>query len=329
MSQSFRQTLARAVDTVLDPTIALSFDQTGFRRHAVNFVEGDLDVDLTGKIAVVTGANAGLGREVAAALARRHAQVWMLCRNRERGEAAREELGAETGGDLRLLLCDLSDLSSVDAAAQALPGRIDRLVHNAGVLLDERVLTADGLETTLATHLVGPFRLTCRLLPTLARTPQQDPSRIVWVSSGGMYPRRLSVSRLGRTEGRFDGVAAYADVKRAQVVLSELLATRLAGRGIRSNAMHPGWAATGGVATSLPTFHAITRRILRTPAEGADTITWLAVCERIAGESGRFWFDRRAVDTHLLPGTRESEAERAALWEAVVRWSQLEEAALP
>lgn len=316
--------LARAVDGVLDPTVLLSFDQTGFRRHAVSFLPEDLEVDLSGRVVLVTGANSGIGKATARALARRGAQVWMLCRSEARGEQARQELTAETGGDLRLLVVDVADLDSVAAAARALPvPRVDALVHNAGALLDRRERSPQGLEMTLAGHVVGPFALTAHLLPRLERGAGQEPARVIWVSSGGMYLRRLSVERLARVEGPFDGVTAYADAKRAQVVLSELLAVRLRPRGVVSNAMHPGWAATPGVERSLPTFQRVTRRLLRTPEEGADTVVWLAACRRIGQESGRFWFDRQAVSPWMLPGTREAPAERDRLWQAVVAWSGL------
>lgn len=321
MASPLHQALARAADRVLDPTVAFSFDRTGYRRHAVGFDLADLDVDLSGRVVLVTGANGGLGKEAARQLARLRAEVWMLCRSTARGEAARAELAADTGGDLRLAQVDLSDLASVDAALDRLPPRVDVLVHNAGVLLDQRSLTPQGLETTLATHLVGPLRLTAALLPRMQRAADADPARLVWVSSGGMYTRRLSVERLGRVQGRFDGVTTYADVKRAQVALSALLAPRLRPLAISSYAMHPGWADTAGVRSSIPRFHALTRGILRTPAEGADTIAWLAACPRVGGDTGRFWFDRRAVSPYLVPGTREGEAERAALWEAACAWA--------
>ena len=317
-----RRALASAVDRLLDPTVVFSFDQTGFRRHSVGFDPTDLEVDLSGREVLVTGANSGIGKATAQALAGLGARVWMLCRSAERGEAARAELAARTGGDLRLLVVDMADLDSVARVAEALPvPRVDVLIHNAGALVDSRQLSPQGLESTLAGHVVGPFALTARLLPRLTRPAEQAPARVIWVSSGGMYSRRLSVKRLSAVDGPFDGVTAYADAKRAQVVLSELWAERLAGRGVVSHAMHPGWAATPGVARSIPTFERVTRRILRTPEEGADTVIWLAACERVGHETGRFWFDRRPVPTVMLPGTREAPQERAALWQALEGWS--------
>jgi dehydrogenase/reductase SDR family protein 12 len=307
-------------NTALDATILLSFDRTGYLRHRLGFSTDDLHVDLTGRTAIVTGANAGLGLVTARELARRGAEVWMLCRNRERGEAALSGVRAETGNQqLHLGVVDVSETASVRAfVARFPPGRLDILVNNAGVLLDAFDRTQDGLERTLATNLVGPFLLTLLLAPRLQGS---DDGRVVTVSSGGMYTQRLDVEALSpEPSASFDGVKAYARTKRAQVVLSELLAERFVGSPITWSAMHPGWADTPGVRTSLPWFRRTMQLVLRSPEEGADTIVWLAVCPRLRGQSGRFWFDRRAVSTHLF-GTRETAAERDALWAAVMRWS--------
>jgi NAD(P)-dependent dehydrogenase (short-subunit alcohol dehydrogenase family) len=130
-----------------------------------------------------------------------------------------------------------------------------------------------------------------------------------------MYTKRLSVAAMLSNDGPYDGVAAYAMTKRAQVVLSGLWARELAGAGTTVNAMHPGWAATGGVERSLPRFFRFMRKRLRSPEEGADTALWLAVADAVAGETGKFWFDRRPAPTHLARWTRESGDERRRLWE--------------
>ena len=109
-----------------------------------------------------------------------------------------------------------------------------------------------------------------------------------------------------------NGVTAYAQTKRMQVVLTELLARRWAGAGIAVHAMHPGWADTPSVRSSIPRFWRVMRQRLRTPEEGADTIVWLAVAPALP--SGRFWFDRAPQPTHLLPLTTERPRDRARLW---------------
>ena len=309
--------LSRLLDAALDASVVLSFDRNGYRRHARRFDPRDLDVHLSGRTALVTGANSGIGRATAAGLARLGARVVMLCRDEARGRAALDGLVRETGRRaFDLVRLDVSDLDDVRRAGDSLAsGPVDVLVHNAGVLPARRETTRDGLELALATNLVGPFLLTGLLLPALERSG----GRVVQVSSGGMYTQRLDVAGLfsGGPEP-FDGVVQYARTKRAQVVLNELLAERLGGSGVAFSAMHPGWADTQAVRTSLPRFHALTRGILRTPEEGADTVVWLAASRAAAGRSGLFWFDREPASTTPLPGTRETQEERARLWEALV-----------
>jgi dehydrogenase/reductase SDR family member 12 len=301
------------LDSLLDASVFFAFDRSGFERHARRFRSEDLEVTLSGRVALVTGAGTGLGRAIAAALARLGAEVRLLCRDAARGRAAQEALRTETGSpQIHLDLLDVSDLAAVGRYAERAPERVDVLVHNAGVLLDEREETADGIERTLATNVVGPFLLTRLLRPRLEASRG---ARVVFVSSGGMYPVRLDLADPLWRERPFDGVVAYAHTKRMQVVLAEMWAARFAGTRVCVNAMHPGWADTQGVRASLPRFHRLMASRLRTPQEGADTAVWLAACARIEGRSGAFWFDRAAVTTHLLPWTRESAAERRELWE--------------
>ena len=231
--------LARAGDLLFDPTILFSFDRTGFARHRVCFEPADLEQDLTGRVCVVTGANSGIGYATTEALAAAGATVWMLCRNTERGQAARARIAAKTGSDrVHFAQVDLASLESVRSLTATLPvERIDILVQNAGVLPRSWQQSDDGLELTLATNLVGPFALLAGLLKRL-RVGERP--RIIWVSSGGMYSERLDVTKLDSTSEKFDGVAAYARTKRAMVVLSQQLAERLAPLGIAVHAMHPG-----------------------------------------------------------------------------------------
>lgn len=304
------------LSSLLDRTIFLSYDRSGFLRHAAGFSPEDLRVDLGGRVCLVTGASSGLGVEITRGLFERGATVLMACRNTTKGEAVRARIEAGGGrGRLEVGPVDLGDLGSVRAFAATLRGRrLDVLVHNAGVLLDERRVTPDGIEQTAATNLVGPFLLTHLLWQQLSAS---DDPRLVHVSSGGMYSERLDVRTLLDPPSPFDGVAAYARTKRAQVVLGELLALRAP--HIRSSSMHPGWADTPGVEGSLPRFHRLTRAILRTPAQGADTAVWLAASDRAKDPRGRFYFDRAPQPTHLLGKTRETEADRDAFWQALCR----------
>ena len=129
-----------------------------------------------------------------------------------------------------------------------------------------------------------------------------------------MYTQRLHVEDLQSTAETFDGPTVYARTKRAQVILTELWAERLAGTGVVVHAMHPGWADTPGVASSLPRFHRIVGPLLRSAEEGADTIVWLGAAAEPGESSGGFWHDRRQRPTHRVPWTRETLADRARLW---------------
>lgn len=301
------RSLFRLARSALEPVVPLAYGRPGHLLAEASWDPAALELDMTGKQVLVTGANSGIGLATTRALAARGAQVWMLCRSLDRGEAARQEiLAAMPEARLRLEQVDLSEFASVRALVERLDlERVDVLVHNAGVLPDRLHRTADGHELTLATNLLGPFLLTELLLPRLHR------GRVILVSSGGMYSQRLELAPLATPEVPFDGVVAYARTKRALVVLADLWSQRHP--EVLFASMHPGWADTPAVRNSLPRFHRITRSFLRNPEQGADTVVWLAMTPALQGHSGRFWFDRQPRRTHILPGTRADGEEREAL----------------
>ena len=138
---------------------------------------------------------------------------------------------------------------------------------------------------TFATNVVGPFLLTNLLIPMLEASA---PARIINVSSGGMYSQKIGVDDLQSEQGDFDGADACTRVPNArEVILTELWARGCAGTGVVVHAMHPGWADTPGVATSLPRFYRVTKPLLRTPAQGADTIVWLGAAAEPRPHLGR------------------------------------------
>ena len=160
--------------------------------------------------------------------------------------------------------------------------------------------------------MIAPFLLTRLLMPALLAAA---PSRVITVSSGGMYTQRLDPATLQMPRSRYRGATAYAKAKRAQAALSREWARRLAGTGVAFHAMHPGWVNTPGVAAALPGFYQVTRPILLTPEQGADTIIWLATMPPERLGSGRFWHDRRPRPEYPLPWTREHDRAARELWD--------------
>ena len=320
--------LGDGVDAALEWSVAGSFTRLGSSlRRRLDRWEPLAGRRMEGRVIVLTGATSGLGLEAARTLAAMGATVEILARNAGKAEACCAELRRTTGNPhVAFVVADTGDLTALRRAAGELRARhpaIHVLIHNAGALDQVRQVSPDGIELTVASQVVGPFLLTSLLLPALRAGA---PSRVLWVSSGGMYSEPLSVDRLEMPAGSYQGTTAYSRAKRAQVTLCEMWASRLAADRVFVHSMHPGWADTPGVARSLPTFRRIVGPLLRTPAEGADTLVWLAVDEGAPLQhSGRFWLDRRERPVHRLASTRRADSpeERERLWRWVAAKSGL------
>jgi NAD(P)-dependent dehydrogenase (short-subunit alcohol dehydrogenase family) len=279
---------------------------------------------------VITGASSGLGYSAALELARRQASLTLVMRNEKKAAEVVENIRKETGNqDISVEIADLALLGDVELLAQRLleQGRpIHALINNAGALFNERQETAEGIEVNLALLLLSPYRLTLALQPLLA---EAHGSRVINVLSGGMYTQKLSVdSLLEKSDQTYQGAAAYAQAKRGLMVATEDLAQRWEKDGIVVNAMHPGWADTPGVESALPLFHRVTRNVLRSPEEGADTMVWLAAAGEAAQVSGQFFLDRKAVPVHLQGSTRETVQERSRLLNFLANYDWPEQVAV-
>jgi dehydrogenase/reductase SDR family member 12 len=309
-------------DQLLDRTVVLGYSRVGLAVRQRFWPVSDLPTAaLAGRTVMVTGANSGIGKAVAGQLAKLGATVLMTVRDRGRGEAARHDvLAAAPGADVAVKVCDVSNLAAVRSFAADLLSRrprLDAVIHNAGVLPEQRTESAEGHELSLATHVLGPLLLTELLLPALTAAPD---ARVVLMSSGGMYTQPLPVDDIEYRRGGYRGATAYARSKRIQVAITPLLAQRWS--GIMVAAMHPGWADTPGIAQSLPAFRRVTQPILRTSEQAADTAVWLTATEPTP-DSGQFWHDRRIRPTHYLPTTHYTDAELDEVWRyctAAVAW---------
>ena len=309
--------LARVVDGALEATIALSFSRVGIvvRRATSPWPPAP---PIAGGTFLVTGASSGVGRAIAQGLADLGANLVLGGRDLARLEATASDVEAR-GVRAITWPVDLSRSAEIDQASERLVDRLERLdgvVHSAGALVGDFTTTPDGVEATVATHLLAPFRLTWHLRHLLFATGR---STIVTVSSGGMYSQALRLATLEMGPAKYRGTTAYARAKRAQVALAHEWSRRWSGRGVSSYVMHPGWTDTPGLSDALPHFARL-GQLLRRPDEGADTAVWLA-----AGAAGNYgtrrgiWLDRRPRSEHYLPWTRGgSTATGPELW----RWCE-------
>lgn len=308
------------LDDLLEILVVPSFTRIGYvvRRRLFDWEPAE-SWSMAGRTVVITGPTSGLGREVAGSFGRMGARLVLVGRDAAKLERTADELrAASPSATVSTVVADMSSMSSVRIAADrilATEPRIDIVIDNAGGIFATREETADGFERTFATMVAGPFVLVARLLPRLLESP--DP-RLVAVTSGGQYTQSLPLQDLGYREGTYDGPRAYARAKRAQVALVREWARRFRDQGLTANAMHPGWADTPGLAASLPGFRELMGGGLRSAAEGADTIVWLAAAPTATATSGRLFLDRRPRPFDRVPSTRLSTADRRALWDALV-----------
>jgi len=274
--------------------------------------------DLTGKVIVVTGANAGIGLETAVALAAMHATVVMTARTRSKGEAALAEVRRRSGSD-RVVLgdLDLSSFASIRAFAAWFLERYDRLdvlVNNAGLIVDTRRETAEGFEEMFGVNHLGHFLLTDLLRAQLVASA---PARVVVLSS---IAHRFAIGGLDRSDLQsthgFQGFAAYSQSKLANALFAAELARRLAGTGVVVNAVHPGSirSSFGGDGDTGALGWFIKRLgwlVMRGPKAGAKTSVKLASSTRpgVAGATGGYWSHGRR-----WPASRRARNEEEARW---------------
>jgi dehydrogenase/reductase SDR family member 12 len=309
---------ARVLDAVLEASVIGSFSRVGpaLRRRSAHWEE---PMAAQGRVIVVTGATSGLGLAAATELARLGARVCIVGRDRWRTEDARRRIEGTARAVVSSELADFGDLDQVVDLAERVAerfGRIDGLVHNAGALFRTRQSSPQGTEATVTLHVLAPYILTERLMPILARS---DGSRVITMTSGGMYSQRFELDHLVASGDRYDGVTAYARAKRAQVVLTQEWQRRYGSSGVDFHVVHPGWADTPGLASGLPAFARVMHPLLRSASEGVDTLVWLAGLSAGTPAGGGLWLDRRRRSEYYLPWTWVPPSRRAIdgvqLWE--------------
>jgi retinol dehydrogenase 12 len=253
-------------------------------------------------LCLVTGANAGIGFEIARGLARSGFQVALACRDGAKGEAARNAIASEIRDpDVELLVVDLASQQSIRSAAQEFSRKhdaLDVLINNAGTTSPKRRESPDGIELTFATNVLAYHLLTGQLLELLRCALA---ARVI--NTASMMAYGLDLDDVNFKRRRYDASAAYAQSKQADRMLTWALARRLAGTPVTANAFHPGAVNTALLRALAPGFTGIT------PAEGADTAIWLATSPEMAGASGRLWVRRRETPCEFRGRDNEE-----ALW---------------
>jgi NAD(P)-dependent dehydrogenase (short-subunit alcohol dehydrogenase family) len=275
---------------------------------------------LEGKVVAISGANAGIGKETAVALASMGATVIMTSRDPIKGADALAEVRQRSGSSaVELTTLDLADFESIHDCATGLLDRyhrLDVLVANAGLVMSKRTETVDGFETTFGVNHLGHFYLTSLLYDRL-RTG--DPSRVVVVSSAAHKTARrgLDFDDLQSTRRRYRAFDAYSRSKLANVYFTRELARRLAGSGSTANAAHPGYVAShfarDGDLYLEPIIKLGAKLFAISPEEGARTSVYLASSPAVEGVTGGYYAKCRPA-----PVSKVAQDDIAArrLWDA-------------
>lgn len=278
------------------------------------------DTGMAGKVVAITGANTGIGKETAVALARMGAIVAMTSRDPGRGAEALTDVRARSGSNaVELLSLDLADLGSVRACATELLDRYDRLdvlVDNAGLVMARRTVTTDGFETTFGVNHLGHFYLTNLLLDRLRASA---PARVVVVASQAhkMARQGLDFDDLQTARRRYRGFDAYSRSKLANLYFVRELARHLAGTGVTVNAAHPGYVASrfgrDGDMYFEPLLRLGAKLIAISPEEGARTSVYLASSAEVDGVTGGYYLKCRPVS---MSKNAQDDVAARRLWDA-------------
>lgn len=271
-------------------------------------------MSLTGKIALVTGATQGIGKETVLGLARQGAHVVIVGRDPKRTQEVTNEVKALSNNTaIESFVADLSlqrDVRKLSANIKSRFPRLDILVNNAGGIFSERKLTEEGFERTWALNHLSYFLLTSELLELLKRS---DRARVVNVSSDAHDGAKLDFTNV-QGEKSFGSLRAYGASKLANVLFTFALARRLEGTGVTANCLHPGVVGSGfGQNEGGPVkwFFKIAKPFILSPAQGAKTSLYLASSNKVEGVTGKYFYKCRPV----RPSSRSLDVElQERLW---------------
>lgn len=249
------------------------------------------------KVILITGANSGIGKATATALAEMGAHLVMMSRDLEKGETARQEVvRISKNNQVDLMQCDLASMASIRKFATGFLGtyqRLDVLINNAGIFVDKRMETTDGFEYQIGVNHLGHFLLTQLLLNLLKKS---SPARIINVTSGAHFGGKIDFNDLQLCRS-YSGWKAYSQSKLANILFTYELARKLSGTGVTVNCVHPGFVSTRFAFnrdTEKPNWMmSLMKPFTIQPAEGAETSVYLAASPEVEGVTGKYFAKRK------------------------------------
>jgi len=277
---------------------------------------------MQGQVCVITGATSGIGKAAAAALAGQGAEVIVVGRDPGRTEATAAAIQADGAPPPKVEIADLARLDQVRALAGRLDqtlDRIDVLINNAGLVLNERQVTPDGYEHVFAVNHLAPFLLTNLLRPKLGASA---PARVITVSSDAHTAAKLDLDDPNLEHG-WSSWRSYSNSKLANILFTRELARRLDGTGVTANCLHPGVVRTGFGRDARPLMRVgitIARPFMLSPERGADTIVYLASSPDVAAKTGGYYVKREPREPSAA--ARDDGLARG-LWETSERLTGL------
>ena len=271
---------------------------------------------MRGKVVVITGSNSGIGRVTATEIAKMGAQVVMVCRNKDRSEAVRDDINALTGlNNCDLFLCDVSSQASVAEFGKAFRAKYDKvdvLVNNAGLMMGAREVNEAGIEMMMATNHLGYFLVTHELLPLLKKSIS---ARIVNVASIAHRFTNFKSDDLNAENRRYVSMQQYGLSKLCNILFTNFLAKELTNTNITVNSLHPGNIQSNFGKTGNGIMSFLIRNfgfVLISPEKGAQTSIFLATSPEVNGKTGLYWYRKNPV----IPSADAINSENARiLWE--------------
>ena len=277
---------------------------------------------MKGKICMITGANSGIGKATALGLAKMGATIIMVCRNKDRGEKALEDIKKEVeNGTVDLMIADLSTQKAIHQLVKEFKERyqfLHVLINNAGVNLSRCVLTEDGIETTFAVNYLAQYLLSNLLLDVLQAS---SPARIVNVASS-VLAKNIDFENLNG-EKHYRQLNAYGQSKLAVILFTYELSRRIEGTGVTVNCLHPGYVKTNMIKNFrkfVKYFYPLIGLFMKKPKKGAKTSIYLASSSEVEGVSGKYFKKRKEVES--MKAVYDEEIEKR-LWDVSIALTNL------